>query len=60
MAKKDPSCENCKFCRRVPEDESGILVIYRCDNDNFEMADWQRNMFWCHNHNYKSGDKDAE
>lgn len=60
MTKEDPSCRNCRFCRRVSEDESGLLVIYRCDDDDFEMADWQRDSFCCHNHHYKRENKDAE
>ena len=60
MAKEDRSCRNCRFCRRVSEDKSGLLVIYRCDDDGFEMEDWQRDCFCCHNHHYERANKDAE
>ena len=55
------SCENCRYCKKVSEDETGLLIIYRCEDDGyFEMEKDMRSAFCCHNHYYKRINKDAE
>ena len=57
----DRSCKNCRYLKKIEikDDKTGLIGIYECQDDYFQMEEHMLDSFCCEKHCFRRADQNG-